>query len=92
MIRSFAQDSTLPNPFQIRAGQWEQTRPSLSGGNGPPFTGVYNILSQVYDANISLDELMPEVRDPRFKPEDKDEYNGSSVSDMLYKPDQLTAA
>jgi hypothetical protein len=82
----------MPNPFQMRAGQWEQTRPSLSGGNGPPFTGVYNILSQVYDANISLDELMPEIRDPRYLPDEHADYDGSEVSDMVAKPDQLTAA
>jgi hypothetical protein len=82
----------MPNIFQIRAGQWEQTRPSATGNNGPPFTGVFNVLSQVYDPNTSLDELMPELRDQRFFPSDPEEEPDELVQSMINKPDQLTAS
>jgi hypothetical protein len=92
LIRGFAEESTMPNVFQIRAGQWEQTRPSVTGNNGFPFTGVFNVLSQVYDPNTSLDELMPELRDNRFFPTDPEKDQDEPVAAMVAKPDQLTAA
>lgn len=72
MIRGNAQTTTLPNVFQVRAGTLESQMPSPYGRSGPPFTGIFNVLSQTYDANIGMDELMPEYRDPRYMPQTYD--------------------
>ncbi len=63
---SYADDSTMANVFQIRAGTWANSVPSLTNRTGPPFTGVYNLLSQTLDANVTMQDLFPEVVDPRF--------------------------
>lgn len=52
---------------------------------------MYNVLSQAYDDNVSMQDLMPEVRDNRFQPVDPEDDMIQDEADYVAKPDQLSA-
>ena len=88
--QGWAEQRTLPNTFQIRQGTFRSQFPSRNGA-GLPFNGLYNTLSQSYDLNVDMVDLMPELRQERYQASDPLESENSRLGDF-FEPDLLQQA
>jgi hypothetical protein len=66
----------------VPSGLYNQTVPSQNGA-GVPFNGIYNVLSQAYDLNITPRDMYTEALDPRFQPIDSEESKMSTTGDFF---------